>query len=194
MRKRCFIDVETTGLDPVKNGIVQISGMIDVEGKPQKYFDYSCKPMAGDEIEEAALKVHGIRDFSNLEHPLDVYTSLKVLLSNYVNQYDKQDKFTFIAYNAKFDYDFMRAWFNKCGDKYFGSFFWFPPVCVMIMAMWYLEDKRSMLNNFKLMTVAKFMGITVDESKLHDSLYDIKITREVYDRLTNMIKKGKEVS
>lgn len=36
------------------------------------------------------------------------------------------------------------------------------------------------MENFKLATVAKFMGINVDEEALHDAFYDIYLTREIY--------------
>ena len=40
------------------------------------------------------------------------------------------------------------------------------------------------MENFKLMTVARFLGIEVDESQLHDALYDVKLTKEIYIRCT----------
>ena len=35
----------------------------------------------------------------------------------------------------------------------------------------------------KLKTVAKYLGIEVDKSKLHDAWYDIEITRQIYAKL-----------
>jgi DNA polymerase-3 subunit epsilon len=40
------------------------------------------------------------------------------------------------------------------------------------------------MENFKLMTVARTLGIEVDESQLHDALYDVKLTKEIYERCT----------
>ena len=64
--------------------------------------------------------------------------------------------------NAGFDNHFLRALFQQCGDKYFGS--WFYPNCmdVYVMATPFLMDVRNDMENFKLMTVAKTMGIEID--------------------------------
>lgn len=39
------------------------------------------------------------------------------------------------------------------------------------------------MENFKLMTVAKTMGIEIDENKLHDATYDIELTRDIFYRI-----------
>lgn len=39
--------------------------------------------------------------------------------------------------------------------------------------------------NFKLATVSKALGIEVDDSKLHDAEYDILLTRQIYNLVTN---------
>jgi DNA polymerase-3 subunit epsilon len=38
--------------------------------------------------------------------------------------------------------------------------------------------------NFQLKTVAAFLGIEVDESRLHDAEYDIDLTMQIYDIVT----------
>ena len=43
-----------------------------------------------------------------------------------------------------------------------------------------LQEDRDKLPNFKLATVAKHIGISVDESRLHDSEYDIELTRKLW--------------
>jgi len=42
---------------------------------------------------------------------------------------------------------------------------------------------RAAMENFQLMTVARALKVDVDTSKAHDSLYDIEITKQVYDKL-----------
>lgn len=41
--------------------------------------------------------------------------------------------------------------------------------------------ERASLVNFKLMTVAKYLGHDVEEDKLHDALYDIELTEKIYE-------------
>lgn len=40
------------------------------------------------------------------------------------------------------------------------------------------------MENFKLMTVAKAVGIEVDESRLHDAEYDIDLTYQIFKIVT----------
>jgi DNA polymerase-3 subunit epsilon len=37
------------------------------------------------------------------------------------------------------------------------------------------------MENFKQGTVAKALGIEIDESRLHDALYDIQVCKSIYD-------------
>ncbi|MBN2440440.1 MAG: 3'-5' exonuclease [Spirochaetales bacterium] len=191
--KNLFIDLETTGLNPVENGIIQLSGIIEIDDEIKDTFDFHIKPFPGDKIDEKALEVNR-RTKQELEHdskyqdPLGVHKTLMSLLSKYIEKFDKKDKFNFIGYNSQaFDFPFLRSWFYKCKDNFFGSWFWSPSIDVMPIWAFILAKKRHVLDNFQLATVADYCGIKVDGSKIHDSLYDIQITRELYHKLRNNI-------
>jgi len=51
------------------------------------------------------------------------------------------------------------------------------------MAAYHFMETRSQFPNFKLMTVAKYIGIEVDESRAHDAMYDIEVTKEILKRI-----------
>ena len=53
-----------------------------------------------------------------------------------------------------------------------------------------LQDKRAELSNFKLATVAKHCGIDVDASRLHDSQYDIELTRDLWLAARKIVDRG----
>lgn len=40
--------------------------------------------------------------------------------------------------------------------------------------------------NFKLKTVAKELGLDVEDDKLHDARYDVLLTRDIYRIVTNL--------
>lgn len=94
----------------------------------------------------------------------------------------KRDKLTWLGYNAAFDADMMRAWFEKAGDKYFGSWFWWPPIDVMGLAAHHLRDRRHTMMNFRLATVARELGIA-PPADLHDAAADIDLTWRIYQKL-----------
>lgn len=191
---RCFIDVETTGVDPKLNGITQIAGIIDVNGTEADVFDFKCKPFNGDIIESRALEVQGHtqEEIMLYPEPVSIQKDLTGIWGNHIDKYSRQDKMFFVAYNASFDNQFMREWFNRCGDNYFGSWFWTPQIDVMALAGQHLLGKRKDMINFKLGTVAETLGIEIDGADLHDALYDIKLTREIYYLITQSAQKGSE--
>ena len=60
--KLLFFDLETTGTNPARNGIHQISGQIVIDGKKVEDFDFHVQPNPKAQIEEAALPLlQGIR-------------------------------------------------------------------------------------------------------------------------------------
>lgn len=184
--KECFIDVETTGLDPEKHGVIQVAGIIRPDHVDRvQIFDFRCKPFKNDLVNKEALALHNLKmeDLQTLEEPLKTYGALTNLFSTYVDKFNRGDKMLFIGYNAGFDYNFMRKFWEKAGDKYFGSFFWFPYIDVMTIAMLHLKEQRHTMKDFKLVTVARAFGLEVDETKLHEALYDISLTVFIYDKV-----------
>jgi len=189
--KLLFVDVETTGLDPKENGIVQLSGIVEIDDKQIESFNYHIAPFQYDKIDDKALEVNRFthKTIESYDHPIPIQSQFKKLfLSQYINPYNKDDKFHFIGYNARFDADFIRAWFEKCGDRYFGSWFFFPPIDVMNLAALRAMEVRHTFKDFKLSTVTEFFEVEVDEKKAHDALYDIEITRLLYYKLRKELR------
>ncbi len=180
--KLLFVDVETTGISAYKNGIVQLSGIIDIDGEIIEDFNFKVAPFKTDIINPKAMEVNGLdmHEVKTFDDPVEVHTKFCNILSSYVNKYDKQDKLSFIAYNSSFDEDHIRSWFKKNKDSFFGSYFWWPSICVAKMAAQKYLPTRSSFPDFKLMTVAKNVGIEVDVTKVHDAKYDIEMTRDLY--------------
>jgi DNA polymerase-3 subunit epsilon len=52
---------------------------------------------------------------------------------------------------------------------------------VMILATPYLAKQRANMEDFKLVTVAKQLGIHVDDKQLHDAAYDIALTKAIFN-------------
>ena len=188
--KLLFFDLETTGTNPAKNGIHQISGMIEIDGVVKEEFDYHVQPNPRAIIEDAALAVGGVtREQVNSYPPMNViYDQFVKMLSKYVDKYDTKDKFFLVGYNnAAFDNQFLRGFFLQNGDKYFGSWFWANSIDVMVMATVALAARRAAMENFKLSTVAAAMGIEVKTDELHNAMYDIYLTRGIYGKIMSSL-------
>lgn len=184
--KLFFFDLETTGTTVNRHGIHQISGEIVIDGEVKESFDYHVQPNPAAQIDPAALEVGGVTEEQIKAYPPmgQIYNEIVAMLGKYVDKYNRKDKFYLVGYNnASFDNQFFRAWFIQNGDKYFGSWFWANCMDVMVMATPYLADKRGEMENFKQGTVAKTLGIEIDDSKLHDAKYDIEVCRAIYDKV-----------
>ncbi len=186
--KLLFFDLETTGTYPGKHGIHQMSGMIVIDGEIKEKFDFKVRPNPQAEILDEALEVAGVTREQILAYPPmgEVYHQfVDGILAKYVDRYNKTDKFFLVGYNnASFDNQFLRGFFLQNGDKYFGSWFWANCMDVMVLATPYLAAKRAEMKDFKQGTVAKALGIPVEDEKLHDALYDIEICKAIFDIVT----------
>lgn len=138
MSKLFFYDLETTGTNPGRHGIHQISGEIVIDGKTVETFDFKVQPNPKAQIEDAALEVGGVTREQIMAYPPmgQVYTQLVAMLSKYVDKFDKTDKFHLVGYNNRgFDDNFLRGFFLQNGDKFFGSFFWADSIDVLVLAI-----------------------------------------------------------
>ena len=182
--KIVFFDLETTGTLPNRHGIHQISGEIVIDGETKEKFNFNVCPNPRAEILDEALKIAGVTKEQILAYPemSVVFKQFTDMLGRYVNKYDKKAKYYLAGFNnSAFDNPFLRGWFLQNGDNYFGSWFWSNSFDLMILATPHLAHKQPDMENFKLATVARHLGIEVIEEKLHDASYDIALTKASYD-------------
>lgn len=184
--KLFLFDLETTGLDVIKNGIHQISGRIIIDGQVKENFDFKVRPKEGAIYDPAALEVGKVTKEQLEAYPSmrEVFQKLLAMLDKYVSKYDKTDKFFLVGYNiSHFDNQFLRQFFIDSDNKYFGSYFWPNSLDCMVLATPYLMEKRKEMVNFKQATVAQALGIAIEADKLHDAAYDIVLCHAIYDKV-----------
>lgn len=190
MIKKIFLDLETSGLDPQLNAVLEIGCIIEYRDV-YKELNFFCQPFPNDLVDSEALDVNKlteekIRSFST---PRKVYDDLIAELMMHVDKYNPKDKFILLGYNVGFDAQFLRSFWLKNQDKYFGSWFWYPPLDVMALAFYVLKDKdRPHMKDFKLITVAKEFGLDVDLEQAHNALYDVELTRDIYRIIEEKLK------
>ncbi len=178
MKKILYFDTETTGLDDSKHDIVQLSGVVEIDDKVVDEFNFKVQPFNYMAIDAKALQVNGytVNDLKKFEHPAKVYLDFTALLGKHVDKFNKADKFYPAGYNVDFDLRFLKNFFMKNEDIYFGSWVnWRRIDPLPILTMWDACGIIS-LENYKLETVCKVLGI---ELKAHDAMSDIKATREL---------------
>lgn len=188
--KILYFDCETTGRDPIKNDIVQISGIVEIDGIVKNTFNYKMQPADYANIEPEALAVTGytVEEMKTWQHPQLAFKSLLGVFNRFINKYDKNDKFTPAGYNVRFDLDFLQSFFKKNGEMYgCGSYQNWKAIDGLPL-MHFLEGIGAIsLPNYKLSTVCEHYGIAI---KAHDAMSDITATRELLLLLKKKIGDG----
>jgi DNA polymerase-3 subunit epsilon len=206
LKKIIWCDLETTGLDPDKNQIIELALLYEelneVTGETinrSKYHAY-CLPEECPADFDKITEITGITYEYLQEHGIsenELFNNMIAFLDDRVNRYDKEDKCYFIAYNAQFDNQFLRELFKRhSNDKvYFGNYFYHLYLDTLQLSLFCeffgLFDRPE---NFKLETIVKHLGI-VDENKsnFHSALIDIKETRRLQNYLQiRLIDRGQQ--
>ena len=186
--KIIFFDTETTGLDPKVNGIHQLAGEIIIDDEEVEKFDYRIKPFKGSKIDPQALEVSNTKaiDFRKYDRESQIYFMLYEMFGKYQDYQDKKDKFFLAGWRApEFDFKFLQAFYARNSqENTFNSSFWSNPIDVKVLATQYLMHQRPVMESFSLVSVAKYLGIEVDDSKLHSAAYDACLSRKIYEKVT----------
>ena len=181
--KVLYLDTETTGLDPHKNGVIQVA-MI---GPDNKTFNVNINPIPlGVKIDKEALKINGIKKKWIKKYPDSSKQFKKMLkfMKGYVDQYNKTDKMVVIGYNVKFDVEFLHGWAKREEFDFMGSFIDWRVIDVLVLARTahYLGQMPAEPEDFKLGTICKVYGI---KEPSHDAMDDIVATKMLFERITN---------
>lgn len=185
--KYLFYDLETTGVKHWRNGIHQIAGIIEIDGVEIESFDIKLQPHPKALIEDEALEIGGITRSILKTYKTMVSGHLELVrkLNEHIDRFNKQDKFHLVGFNNRaFDDRFLRALFELCEDMYFGSWFWSDSLDVSVLASMLFVEKRHLMNNFKLGTVARELGVDFNEDEAHNAFYDVRKTKECFEILT----------
>ena len=193
MSKVCWIDTETTGLMAHKNDIVNLAIIIEVDKKVVVEKEFFMQPFSYENIETKALAINGLtlEKIKAFPKPQEVFKELKELLRRYVSPYDRQDKFSPAGHNVHFDTDFLKQFWKKNGDTFYGSFFNYRTIDTLQLL--YLMDGRGhiSLKSYKLVDVCKYFNITHEGQ--HTALGDIRATRELAEFLGTCLILDKEL-
>jgi DNA polymerase III alpha subunit (gram-positive type) len=185
--KLFYFDVETTGFDAVKNDILQLAGLIEIDGEVVEEIQFCCQPFSYENISQEALEVNNydLESIQKFDLPEDCYGHLVNTLGKFVDKYNTFDKFICCGFNVSFDIQFLRQFFLKNKDKYFGS--WFGHKSLDMYSLVYLCDYLFGFNlpNHKLKTVAKYFDI---QHNAHEAMSDIKVTREIFHKIRSKLQ------
>lgn len=180
--KNLFLDLETTGLHYQQHGILEIGGVVEIDGEIVEEFKLNGQPFTDQLINKKALEINKttLDEIATYQSPEDMYGQFVDILNKYVNRYDSKDKFFMIGYNIYFDSMFLRTFFEKNDNQFMSSYFFWPYLDVAVLLCEQLKEQRSKIEYFNLAAMGKLLGI---EFEAHDALADAKACRQIYNQL-----------
>lgn len=161
-----IVDLETTGLSPLKNEIIEI-GAIKVEnGKVIDTMDIFIKPKVP--VSKFITRLTGITN-EMLEDGIDIQEGM----SKFV-EFSKG--YTLMAHNARFDMSFLNSNMNTCFNQNLEN------ECLDTLKI--SKEKIKGLSSYKLENLANYFN--VDYTGAHRAIKDCEITLDVYNNLMKL--------
>ena len=166
-----IIDIETTGLMPLCDEIIELSAIKVRNNKIVDTFSSLVKP--------EMLEVNGIDNFitklTGITYDMLKNEKLsKEVLPNFIN-FIADD--IIVGYNVNFDVNFIYDDYKSLFGKDFKNNF--------VDLMRIIKKHCKNLDNYKLSTVSKYYN--VDSKKAHRGLLDCNMTFEIYNLIKNEI-------
>ncbi|MEI6420140.1 MAG: exonuclease domain-containing protein [bacterium] len=176
------VDVEATGTDPYKHGILSV-GAVDLV-HPEQQFYSECRLREGAHVMEEALKVNGftMEDISN-----PTKEGEDILIQAFLNWAQNREEHTMAGQNPSFDRDFLRLATERSKIKWPLAHRTIDvhSVCYTHMKLRGIEppvlNKRTDLNSTK---IQEYVGIP-EEPHPHNALNGAKVAAEALSRLLN---------
>lgn len=182
-----IIDVETTGVNPDTSSIIQLGACVfNKNGYLEPYtFNEYILPYTSEWTEEAE-KTHQITHGQLLKKgkPLiKVLEKFEQWASNYMLGELKQ-KFWLAQWSAGFDVSMLKKAYESLGNKYPFHYRAFDIASVVRLEL----ARRGRLHQKCGEDICAIkLGIKVDETKLHDALYDAQLSGKMLEEIIKEI-------
>ncbi len=160
-----FFDLETTGISPYLNEIIEFGAVKQVNGsivERKQLFIKPSKPIPKTITELTSITNEDVKDAKNIEEAL---IEIKEWIGDSI----------LVAHNAFFDYSFLNSVYKKNGLGELKN-----PVIDTLKISW-LVNKT--LKNHRLGTVARNENQNYDESIAHRADYDAEVLQKTYENI-----------
>ena len=160
-------DIETSGLNPHKDKIIEIGAIKYIDNKPVDEFSFLIDPEIN--ISEIITRVTGLTD-KDLKGKKKIDEVLPLFL-------DFIGDFPIIGHNVRFDYDFIEANIKKLNLKHLKN----KIVDTLFLSRITIYDSE----NHKLETLKKYLNL---EYNSHRAVDDCKTCNDLYQYCKNKKK------
>lgn len=192
MGRLVFFDLETGGLDPRRNPIIQL-GAVAVDSETLAEFDEVEIKIRFDERKAAkfALRKNSYSRRLWNEEALPPEQAARAF-SGFLRQHAAHRELTrdghqyrlaqLVAHNAVFDGPFLEEWYRRlriyCPARR-------QVLCTLQRAKWHFVEhaQDDPPTNFKLETLCQYFGVPLSAAEAHDALHDARATVGLYRAL-----------
>lgn len=178
------IDVETSGLNPATDALLEIAAVLlnfNDEGKlvREKTIAYHVEAFPGARLEEEALAITGIDPFAPLRFAIPERQALHRIFTAVREHLEKTGCYraVLVGHNAWFDLSFLLAAAKRSGIQYhpFHTFTTFDTASLAAVA----------LGETVLARACRRARIPFDIQQAHSAIYDTERTAELFCMIAN---------
>lgn len=188
INKLLWCDTETSGLSPEKNGVISVAMIAEIDGKIEGKEYWEMNPV-GREISQDALDVNAftIEQIQSFRPWEQIRPDILYFMGQFVNKYQKEDKFILAGQNVIFDNNMMKSYFDACNDPYWFSWVKAGRFIDTYQSLAFLQwaGKIPLLENAKLETLGEHFGLNTEN--LHNAMDDIVLTRKVAYKMKDLL-------
>lgn len=174
------VDIETSGINPIKNSILSIGAVNFI--KPEETFYDECYAFDGAEITDEALSINGFTK----EQATDKNKQSEAELVSKFNLWIKEqenDEIIIAGQNISFDYGFLKEAYKRAGMS-----FEISKRTVDLHSVAYIDMLKKGLKpqRLSLDEILKYVGLS-PEPKPHIAINGAKLEREAFQRLLDAL-------
>jgi ribonuclease T len=182
-----IIDVETSGVQPLKNALLEIAAVtikINDENQYEPHESFMCHvlPFEGARLDPAALEITKIEPYHPFRFAIEEDEALKKLFTftEKALEETKCRRAVLVGHNAHFDLSFIQAAMKrtKMNKSPYHAF-----TCFDTATLAGLTYGKTILAK-----ALKEAGIEFDRNKAHSAIYDAEKTAELFCDILNRIQ------
>jgi len=175
-----LIDVETTGIDPSKDSIIQLAALILDRRNLSELDSFSIFIRPDTQISVQAFSIHGISE-KDLADAKDLCAALDEF------QAFAPSDALLSGHNVSFDMNFLKTGYAKCGLHFP---FDYHTIDIWSIAFFVISAVGISLESYSLSDLANFFG--VKRSVKHDALEDVRVSAIIARNLLQVISGNKK--